>query len=110
MNEYILLISIPLGVLLLITGVFKIFGLPWHSSLGFGLFLSAISIMAIHRYNFNGDLLQPDPGNLYTSIYVIVSILILIIIIIYNLIVNRTRRCCCRRKDNPNLYEDPEKE
>ena len=83
MYPYIILIGLPLTVVLVITFFAYILGVRLHGALGLGIFLSLLTIIAIHPYHFIDNNLEPEVGNTYVSIYVIIGLVLLILLICF---------------------------
>jgi hypothetical protein len=105
---------IPIGLLLIVSGVSYKLGLRIPGALGLGLLISLISIAVIHRYHFKDGILIHEPTNLYVSIYIIINILLLLGIVCYLMCKNPRNscfkcvccNCCnCKKKGPEYLYE-----
>jgi len=68
MYPYIILIGLPFTVIIVITLFAYILGVRIHGALGLGIFMSLLTIIAIHPYHFIDNNLQPEIGNAYVSI------------------------------------------
>lgn len=97
MYPYIILVGIPFAVLLVISFFAYILGARPHAAVGLGIFLSLIAIIAIHPYHFVDDNLEPEIGNAYVSIYIVVGLTLLMILICYTICKDRSNTCCCAK-------------
>src|SRR5438552_1103527 len=103
-TNYYALVLIPLGVLALISIIFYLLGLRIYAAIGLGVLGSIITIVILHRFRFEDGHLINEPGNLYTSIYIISSIIIFIFIFCFTIFKYATKKFCCKEESFENLY------
>jgi hypothetical protein len=118
MNPYIILVPVPPVVAVIISLIVYYLGLRIPSSIGLGIFCSLLSIIIIHPFHLDGDNhIDPQVGDFYTALYILVSLVSLISLGCYIACTNKEKKCCEKRKpfwltdaykDIPDSTDSPE--
>jgi hypothetical protein len=105
-TNYYALVAIPVSILLIVSLLSYYLGLKYYAAFGLGVVASMISIIILHPFHFDNGRLINETGNLYTSIYIVSSIIIFISIFCFIIFKFPTKKICCEEEQPQDLYKN----
>jgi hypothetical protein len=103
-DNYFILVPVPIAVLILVSLVGYFLGLRPISAIGLGLLVSLVTIIVLHPFHATteGSVIQ-EPGNFFVSIYILLDILTMLFLLCYNMCKKKDEGCCCIKNPSGGL-------